>query len=249
MSKLRTHWTPRSGFTLIELLVVIAIITILAAMLFPSFAQARKNARRASCQSNLKQLTLGFLQFTQDYDERLPNDVDGSSGTTSPNHAGGWTFFAASGNVAAGNFDPTQGSIYNYTKSTQIYICPDDASGQLQGQSYSANSCLFASNGSALTGGTTLRAGKALPVFNTPSQTLLVGEEGSPVTPSQTTDDGYLYMPTNDFSSRHQGGACISFLDGHVKWFTVDKIHNDGYQIGGTGPSPYGTSETSCPGG
>ena len=59
-----------SGFTLIELLVVIAIIAILAAILFPVFARARENARRSSCQSNVKQILLGMMQYTQDYDER-----------------------------------------------------------------------------------------------------------------------------------------------------------------------------------
>lgn len=61
-----------SGFTLIELLVVIAIIAILAAILFPVFARARENARRASCMSNLKQVSLAIMQYTQDYDERYP---------------------------------------------------------------------------------------------------------------------------------------------------------------------------------
>jgi prepilin-type N-terminal cleavage/methylation domain-containing protein len=59
------------GFTLIELLVVIAIIAILAAILFPVFARARENARRASCLSNAKQAGLGMMQYTQDYDEKL----------------------------------------------------------------------------------------------------------------------------------------------------------------------------------
>lgn len=58
----------RHGFTLIELLVVIAIISILAAILFPVFARARENARRTSCMSNLKQINLGLLQYTQDSD-------------------------------------------------------------------------------------------------------------------------------------------------------------------------------------
>lgn len=60
----------RAAFTLIELLIVVAIIAILAAILFPVFARARENARRSSCQSNLKQLGLAILQYTQDYDER-----------------------------------------------------------------------------------------------------------------------------------------------------------------------------------
>jgi prepilin-type N-terminal cleavage/methylation domain-containing protein len=71
------YQTPsqRLGFTLIELLVVIAIIAILAAILFPVFGRARENARRSSCQSNLKQIGLGILQYNQDFDERFPPDA------------------------------------------------------------------------------------------------------------------------------------------------------------------------------
>lgn len=62
----------RRGFTLIELLVVIAIIAILAAILFPVFAQAREAARKTSCLSNLKQMGSGLTLYSQDYDEQLP---------------------------------------------------------------------------------------------------------------------------------------------------------------------------------
>src|ERR1700756_3607746 len=62
----------RSGFTLIELLVVIAIIAILAAILFPVFAQAREKARQASCASNMKQIGLAMIMYVQDYDETMP---------------------------------------------------------------------------------------------------------------------------------------------------------------------------------
>jgi prepilin-type N-terminal cleavage/methylation domain-containing protein/prepilin-type processing-associated H-X9-DG protein len=96
----------RAAFTLIELLVVIAIIAILAAILFPVFARARENARRSSCSSNLKQLGLGILQYTQDYDETYSPGI-GPSG--SQWWQTGW----------ARNIEP-------YLKSVAVYRCPSD---------------------------------------------------------------------------------------------------------------------------
>ena len=96
--------TKSNGFTLIELLVVIAIIAILAAILFPAFARARENARRASCQSNLKQIALGFAQYTQDYDERFPQRYDPTD---------------------ADNFGWAK-VLQPYLKSDQIFQCPSE---------------------------------------------------------------------------------------------------------------------------
>src|SRR5580693_3758166 len=67
----RPHW-GRPGFTLIELLVVIAVIAILAAILFPVFAQAREKARQTACLSNMRQMGLAVQMYTQDFDECLP---------------------------------------------------------------------------------------------------------------------------------------------------------------------------------
>ncbi len=61
----------KTGFTLIELLVVVAIISLLAEILFPVFARSRENARRTRCASNLKQLGLAIMQYSQDYDEKI----------------------------------------------------------------------------------------------------------------------------------------------------------------------------------
>jgi prepilin-type N-terminal cleavage/methylation domain-containing protein/prepilin-type processing-associated H-X9-DG protein len=106
---------PATGFTLIELLVVIAIIAILAAILFPVFAQAREKARQASCLSNLKQIGTALLMYVQDYDEQFPSGskLAYPNGVTNlnPLEAGvGWA-----------------GQIYPYTKSAQILKCPDDS--------------------------------------------------------------------------------------------------------------------------
>src|SRR5437588_9008231 len=90
------------GFTLIELLVVIAIIAILAAILFPVFAQARDKARSASCLSNLKQMGTAWMLYAQDYDEMFPFSMSGDPVNSFPNnwgrcsdmkdrsHFGGW---------------------------------------------------------------------------------------------------------------------------------------------------------------
>src|SRR6476469_4771747 len=73
--RVRSTQSCDSGFTLIELLVVIAIIALLAAILFPVFAQAREKARRTSCLANVKQISAAFQMYLQDYDERFPSSV------------------------------------------------------------------------------------------------------------------------------------------------------------------------------
>lgn len=98
----------RNGFTLIELLVVIAIIAILAAILFPVFAQAREKARQTTCLSNEKQIALGVLQYIQDFDETFPSQPP-NTGATAWDWQQTWVTM-----------------VQPYIKSYDVYTCPDD---------------------------------------------------------------------------------------------------------------------------
>ena len=107
----------RRGFTLIELLVVIAIIAILAAILFPVFAQAREKARGASCLSNLKQMGLAWMMYAQDYDEMYPTAAPGGDSNwgrcvdmKDRGSFGGWI-----GNL-----------LVPYSKNVNIFTCPSN---------------------------------------------------------------------------------------------------------------------------
>jgi prepilin-type N-terminal cleavage/methylation domain-containing protein/prepilin-type processing-associated H-X9-DG protein len=109
--------THSSGFTLIELLVVIAIIAILAAILFPVFAQARESARKISCLSNSKQLGTSIMMYTQDYDEMYPcNSWNPSPVGTTDNDS----------KVNMSSMAMWMWRVLPYTKNKQILVCPSD---------------------------------------------------------------------------------------------------------------------------
>lgn len=226
----------RKAFTLIELLVVIAIIAILAAILFPVFARARENARRASCQSNLKQIGLGIAQYTQDYDERLLPYYYAVPVTmpASEYPMGVWT----------SEMWYWQQILDPYTKSKQVYVCPSSYIQSKDKPCYgqygiNLNPTNLKINISAIESAATL---------------YMVMDSGN-----YTVDPGYTiaagggswYLPGTgavgatgsvtstydaDFQNgRHFGGVNMAFADGHVKWLKAEVVLSEAKKFTGDG--------------
>jgi prepilin-type N-terminal cleavage/methylation domain-containing protein len=219
----------KKGFTLIELLVVIAIIAILAAILFPVFARARENARRASCQSNLKQIGLGVLQYIQDYDEKyVPTfvNLDGAAGYTP--------------SVAANADQGWSQIIQPYMKSTQLLQCPSETNAPgnastTQFTDYFYNSEL--GGGNALAGGDPTQgtgsggsapgqSGVAQALLTNVALTVLAGDgvAGNAANYSYGFGDNVTATATPgkarfsaNVATRHLDTQVYLFADGHVK--------------------------------
>jgi len=238
---LRLRRSP-TGFTLIELLVVIAIIAILAAILFPVFAQAREKARQASCISNLKQLGLGITMYAQDYDECLPYGYNyAADGKT-------WWWW--------------QDSIRPYVKSEAVYTCPSasphmmERNGRPPGtpsplvRDYIANAAKIGDvNGNwppTRTDNSVVRVGpftnnggtgtatQSLANVQDPAGTIALFDGQREIeiyainqadcwtpTPDPPADAQYRWPGV--VSKRHSDGFVAAYLDGHAKWNRLSK--------------------------
>lgn len=197
------------GITLTELLVVIGILALLAAVLFPVFGRVRENSRKSSCQSNLKQVSAAFLQYCQDFNEKLPHSAQASDPVE-----GGWVL-GAGGAAYTFPTDVSKGGLYPYVKNKQVYICPSDTNATTKQLSYSMNM---------------LASQKRLSTVYKASNTIVLVDE------SKDLDDGNFNpkvcgVGTNEPTFIHSGGANVGFLDGHSKWKTQEQFEKKDFRF------------------
>jgi len=208
------HRRGNRGFTLIELLVVIAIIAILAAILFPVFAQARERARQATCLNNEKQLWLAFRQYIDDNGGRMPN-VNWTTEFRAVDWAGTKVYKQAL---------LEQGSLWPYTKTANLYMCPTDKNAVADDISDPAAKKHYRL--SYAVSNTFYGYFKVEGMSKSPTQVPLLIHESR-----ETINDGYWgWSPTSrldEGSKCHYDGTTICYLDGHAKRISYEEMDKD----------------------
>ena len=228
----------KKGFTLIELLVVIAIIAILAAILFPVFAQAREKARASSCLSNTKQFGTALLLYMDDYDETYPrktsqdpNDAPTDASYPAKKFAGHWVDWWFGGGQTATWMD----YIFPYVKNTNMYICPS-ASKKAPGYGYNVcmqglynnsgdvNTWVPASQSMIKNTAETVCFGDSCQVNNnygvtTFQPSFLWTEQQLKDHASEGAENYYKTNAGYKSGLRHNEGANFTMADGHAKYY------------------------------
>lgn len=251
LSSKKVFATPRPashGFTLIEILVVLAIISILAAMIFPTFARAREGARRASCLSNLRQIGMAIFQYVQDNDERLPLIPIHQFPDDTKKPVDVVNFLSPTGPRAYGEWEPNLFYvIMPYIREGNILSCPSSVAAPAPFSPTAQSSASYLGNG--------LLMGKPQHVADRPETIILMQEMEFRTsvcalrpTLGATFDMCTVFQPPwslwhfnperlggialtvngpgfspssaayEQFSVRHFGGGNLLFGDGHVKW-------------------------------
>jgi prepilin-type N-terminal cleavage/methylation domain-containing protein/prepilin-type processing-associated H-X9-DG protein len=195
----------RRGFTLIEILVVVAIIALLAAIIFPTFTRTRENARGISCASNLKQIGLALMQYTEDYEGFHP---------------------VAGADIAWDAIDPTTHNnswmqqLQAYVKDRQVFRCPSDGASKY---SYFLSARVAYLEAGEFAATNTKR-------IQYPTAFVVAGDTfsydgGFSATDADKDDYSQNCVGGEAFGTpwiewqRHNGGQNIAFADGHVKRF------------------------------
>jgi len=218
---------PRRAFTLVELLVVIAVIAILAAILFPVFAQARDKARSAACMSNMKQLGTSIQMYVQDYDEQIF--------FRSTNNANSTRIHTAT----TGNGLKWWNVLMPYIRDKNVFRCPSDTpnpSVDTNGLAIIPRSYAASASMEALSLAQVSRTVETIVI----TEAWSTNGSGSKMNTEQWLEafDGDMapdpLRPGSmlKYANRHQGGMNCTFFDGHAKWLKPDAIWASWYLSG-----------------